>query len=105
MLPNRIYLTEQELLDTITGEKMVSCNEPYEDMAEEYINLKQIWHDTSEEPKKNKYILIEVVNTLNPGDIEYYVEYSDNWMITAMKTGFKYRWVYISDLLPKGGGE
>ena len=48
MLPKKIYLTEQELQDTITCERMVSIDEPYRDMTEEYTNLNQVWHDANE---------------------------------------------------------
>lgn len=67
--------------------------------------LKNVWHSSEEEPKKNRYILIEVVNTLTPkNEVGYYVEYTKNWVVNAMKTeGFKCRWAYINDLLPKGG--
>lgn len=42
MLPKKIYLTEQELQDTTTCERMVSIDEPYKDMTEEYTNLSQV---------------------------------------------------------------
>ena len=48
MLPKKIYLTEQELQDTITCERMVSIDEPYRDMTEEYTNLNQVWTDANE---------------------------------------------------------
>lgn len=66
-------------------------------------HLKNVWHSSEEDPKKNRYILIEVVNTLTPKDkIGYYVEYTKNWVVNVMKTeGFKCRWAYIKDLLPK----
>ena len=48
MLPKKIYLTEQELQDTITCERMVSIDEPYRDMTEEYTNLNQVWNDANE---------------------------------------------------------
>lgn len=103
MLPKKIYLTEQELQDTITCERMVSIDEPYRDMTEEYTNLSQVWHDANEEPEKDKLVIIEVVNSLTPkNEIGYYVEYTEDWVVNSMKTeGFKCRWVYIDDLLPK----
>ena len=64
-----------------------------------------IWHDVSEEePKKEEFILVEVIDTLTPNsEIGYYVEYVSEWLLDSMKTeGFKCRWAYISDLLPKG---
>lgn len=68
-------------------------------------NPKNIWHNTSEEPKEEEFILLEVVNTLTPKyEIGYYVEYTEDWVVNSMKTGgFKCRWAYIKDLLPKGG--
>ena len=74
--------------------------------ADEHINLERLWHDASEEePKKEEVILVEVINTLTPNsEIGYYVEYVSEWLLDSMKTeGFKCRWAYISDLLPKGG--
>lgn len=70
-------------------------------------DLLSLWHDASEEPEKNRYILIEVVITLTPKNvIGYYVEYTENTVVKIMKTeGFRCRWAYISDLLPKGGDE
>lgn len=65
-----------------------------------------VWHDASEEPKYGEIILVEVINTLSKEDeVNYYVEYSKEWVINSMKTdGFICRWAYISDLLPKGDG-
>lgn len=73
--------------------------------ADENPNLESLWHYAiEEEPKKGEYILVEVVNTLIPNEIGYHVEYVEEWMINLMKTeGFKCRWAYINDLLPKGG--
>ena len=64
-----------------------------------------IWNDESEEPKKGELILVEVVNTIPESkDIRYFVEYAAEWVLNCIKTeGFKCRWAYISDLLPKGG--
>lgn len=68
---------------------------------------KNVWHSSEEDPKKNRYILIEVVDTLTPKNgIRYYVEYVEEWIIGCMKKdGFQCRWAYIKDLLPKGGEE
>lgn len=79
----------------------------YFETDEEWANqfLKNLWHNADEEPKKNSYILIEVVINLTPKNvIGYYVEYIENTPVKIMKTeGFKCRWAYIKDLLPKGG--
>ena len=64
-----------------------------------------VWHNASEEPKEEELILLEVINTLSEGDeVKYFIEYSRKWVVDSMKTkGFKCRWAYIEDLLPKGG--
>lgn len=99
MIPKKIYLNEQELHDAITCERMVSCNEPCRDMTEEYINLKQIWHDASEEPDHNRTIVITTV-TNQVGIIPL----GDNfvWFWDLSKDSVR-MWAYISDLLPKEG--
>lgn len=103
MIPKKIYLSKKELQDILTGERMVSIDEPYNDLTEEYTNLSQLWHYPSEEPKEEEFILVEVVNTLTPkNEIGYYAEYSKKWIVNSMKAeGFKCRWAYIKDLLPK----
>lgn len=64
-----------------------------------------MWHDASEEPKEEEFILLEVINTRSEEDeVKYFIEYSRKWVVDSMKTeGFKCRWVYVKDLLPKGG--
>ena len=64
-----------------------------------------VWRPASEEPKYGEIILVEVINTLSKEDeVNYYVEYSKEWVIKSMKTdGFICQWAYIKDLLPKGG--
>ena len=73
--------------------------------ADEHPNLSLLWHDASEEPKEEEFILLEVINTRSEGDeVKYFIEYSRKWVVDSMKTeGFKCRWVYVKDLLPKGG--
>ena len=63
-----------------------------------------VWHDANEEPKEEEFILLEVINTRSEGDeVKYFIEYSRKWVVDSMKTeGFKCRWAYIKDLLPKG---
>lgn len=100
MIPKKIYLTNKELQDTTTCERMVSINEPYRDMTEEYVNLSQVWHQVSEEPiGKDWKILIENKNGY------YWVESSvsvfyGNWQ-KFTEDGELRRWAYIKDLLPK----
>ena len=70
-------------------------------------DLSSLWHSANEEPEKHSSILIELINTLtSQNEIGYYAEYAEEWVIGTMKTeGFKCRWAYIKDLLPKGGEE
>lgn len=65
--------------------------------------LKNVWHSSEEEPKKNRYILIEAINTLTPNNkIQYYAEYTEDcWRNIMKKEGFQCRWAYIKDLIPK----
>ena len=112
--PNKHMTRDEEILkaarDYVSGVTLLSPSnvihfENGAKWADEHPNLLSLWHDASEEPEKNRYILIEVVITLTPKNvISYYVEYTENAAVKIMKTeGFKCRWAYISDLLPKGG--
>ena len=63
-------------------------------------NLESLWHDASEEPQEDGWILVQfstdVYDTLAlPRDI-------DVWYDFIKMRNFA-RWAYISDLLPKGG--
>lgn len=67
--------------------------------SREYTDLSQVWHNAIEEPEHGKYILIEVVSTIQ---VRYFVEYVEKWVVNLMKIeGFKCRWTYVTDLLPK----
>lgn len=102
MLPNKIYLNGQELQDTTTCERIVSCNEAYGDMIEEYINLKQIWHDASEEPQQD--ILMLGIDCEGASIYKWTEQNQNGWFSFIKDTGLS-KWAYISDLLPKGGDE
>ena len=66
----------------------------------EYIDLSQVWHDASEMPKEEEWILLQFggdcYDTLVLG------MYADIFRARCKKYG-DIRWAYISDLLPKGG--
>ena len=68
-------------------------------MQEEF--LKDLWHTTSEEPKKGRVFLYKTV----------FKEYGLNQIINGNEWKYiiKYQkatqWLYIDDLLPKEGGE
>ena len=63
------------------------------------VDLSKIWHDASEEPKCNEYLLGED----NDGfSIYMWCSQEDSWNLFVGITTLC-RWAYISDLLPKGG--
>lgn len=88
--------TEDDIRQAFEKGAMFADNNP---------DLSSLWHDASEEPKEEEFILLEVINTRSEGDeVKYFIEYSRKWVVDSMKTeGFKCRWVYVKDLLPKGG--
>lgn len=60
-----------------------------------------VWHDASEEPKCDEYLLGED----NDGfSIYMWRSQEDSWNLFVGITTLC-RWAYISDLLPKGGEE
>ena len=44
MIPKKIYLREADFDDLFTSERMVACDEPFNDLNVEYTDLSQIWH-------------------------------------------------------------
>lgn len=71
--------------------------------ADEHPNLKSLWHDVSEEPKGDYFILCDGLGNLQWAENFQHIDmYYANWKDYA--DAFKVnRWAYISDLLPKGG--
>ena len=70
------------------------------EIADAEPNFEKVWHDASEEPQEDGWILVQfstdVYDTLAlPRDI-------DVWHNFIEMRNFA-RWAYISDLLPKGG--
>ena len=69
--------------------------------ADKEPNTSVLWHYASEEPKENTDILY----ISNNGNV-HKVSKVDNQLYSWLKDNkCVKRWVYISDLLPKGGGE
>lgn len=67
-------------------------------MQEEF--LKDLWHPSSEEPKRHSYIMFKTTNNNGFG-----IEYIDcSWKAIARCLQIT-QWLYIDDLLPKEGGE
>ena len=62
-----------------------------------------MWHDSSEEPRKYEYILFEYIS--NKNELEYFTYYVTPFgnLLKEFEKFGKCRWAYISDLLPKGG--
>ncbi|RHN85886.1 hypothetical protein DW657_16375 [Prevotella sp. AM23-5] len=66
-------------------------------MQEEF--LKDLWHPSSEEPKRHSYIMFKTTNNNGFG-----TEYIDcSWKAIARCLQIT-QWLYIDDLLPKEGG-
>lgn len=68
--------------------------------ADKNPDLSSLWHDASEEPHENGWILLQfstdVYDTLElPRDVGVWLDF--------VKMRNFVRWAYISDLLPKGG--
>lgn len=70
-------------------------NNPTQDV----VNLNDVWHDATEEPQENEYVLIQ--DEENDYDVVM-MQSADAWNIWC-GTCKIIRWAYISDLLPKGG--
>lgn len=61
-----------------------------------------VWHDTSQEPNKYEYILVEYISNRN--ELEYFAQYVTKNIYGTLQEFEKFgkcRWAYISDLLPK----
>ena len=101
MIQKKIYLSKEELEDTLTGERMVSIDEPYDVMTEEYVNLKHVWHDASEMPRYEEFLLAEESNEYSVYKLSGQVD-NNSWDLLVSAMGI-IRWAYIEDLLPKGG--
>lgn len=70
----------------------------YDMQNREYIDLSQVWHDASEEPQEDGWILVQfstdVYDTLAlPRDIDVWHDF--------IKMRNFVRWAYVSDMLPK----
>ena len=64
------------------------------------IDLSQVWHDASEEPKKGEWILGEYQGGIYQTYLYGYVDCE--WSSYA-KVFSLIRWAYVNDLLSKGG--
>ena len=69
------------------------------------LNLASLWHDASEEPRHEEFLLAEEYNEFNVYKLSGQ-EDNDSWELLVSAMGI-IRWAYISDLVPKSpkGGE
>ncbi len=58
-----------------------------------------VWHDISEEPRLNKWVLAQIGDGVFD---TFVISKNQNWKECANGINIK-RWAYISDLLQKGG--
>lgn len=63
-------------------------------------NLASLWHDASEEPMYEEFLLAEEPNEFNVYKLSGQ-EDNDSWELLVSAMGI-IRWTYIKDLLPKG---
>ena len=63
-------------------------------------NLASLWHDASEEPRYEEFLLAEEPNEFNVYKLSGQ-EDNDSWELLVSAMGI-IRWAYIRDLLPKG---
>ena len=102
MRPKKIFIQEDSFnclchYDTSCVE-LVTKHE--KEKSIEYTDLSQVWHDASEEPKKGEWILGEYQGGIYQ---TYLCGYVDCEWSSYAKVFSLIRWVYVNDLLPKGG--
>lgn len=105
MIPKKIYLSDKDLQDKFTCERMVACDERTGRCNVEYTNLSQVWHHPSVAPDENKGNILcrtrdgKVHEASVPkhilGDTATYIwtSYTKIYEVES--------WAYIDDLLPK----
>lgn len=65
------------------------------------VNLSQVWHDVSEEPKLQAWFIAQIgENAFDTFIME--IDKNDSWAKWCRGLNI-IRWAYIEDLLPKGG--
>ena len=97
-------LYQNSRLDFVDSNTVEGFKEGAKWMQEEF--LKDLWHPTSEEPRKDVTILVETHNDKNTfygawhkWQDTFYPSWED-----AVLCGRVSRWLYIDDLLEKEGG-
>ena len=62
--------------------------------------IKSLWHDVSKEPEDATHILV----ISDEGNFPIFHNAGVDWQLYAKRNAIE-RWCYLSDLLPKEGGE
>lgn len=100
MVPKRIYVLTRNV-ETLDAETQLTraliCINPHE-RSTEYVDLSQIWHDASEEPKRDK-LMIGVDE--DGFSIYKWVDQDEDGWFSFAKGSRLIRWAYAEDLLPK----
>lgn len=104
MVPKKIYVLTKDL-DVLNGSSIltkawVGINS-YQ-CRTEYTDLSQIWHDASEEPKRDK-LMIGVDE--DGFSIYKWVDQDEDGWFSFAKGSRLIRWAYAEDLLPKSNIE
>lgn len=104
MVPKKIYVLTKDLdvlnRSSILTKAWVGIN-PYQ-CRTEYTDLSQIWHDASEEPKRDK----PMIGVDEDGfSIYKWVDQDEDGWFSFAKGSRLIRWAYAEDLLPKSNIE
>lgn len=88
-------------LDGFEPYKVQMYNDGFKDGAHWAINkfLKDLWHDANEEPRKGEKLLGFDVDGFS---VYCWTDQEPTWQEFVYNTVLQ-RWLYISDLFPKGG--
>ena len=92
------YCMEMGLTCPNLNESVIAFTDGVE-WADQHPKIERLWHDASEVPQENEYVLIQ--DEENDYDVVL-TQSADEWN-TWCGTCKIIRWAYISDLLPKGG--
>ena len=80
--------------------KKIYLNNVDDMQKREYIDLSQVWHDASEVPQENEYVLIQYDENDYDVTLTQSTDEWDTWCGTCKII----RWAYLKDLLPKRSG-
>lgn len=77
--------------------------------ADEHPDLSQLWHDADDMPNNHSYIMFfvdryTIKTDYIPACLNHCQLNESNWSEFVKKVNMT-KWVYVSDLLPKGGEE